>query len=234
LWFGIGQASATPATRPKPCQRIKSLQHFDGANGSTTFSDEKGITWTASGNAQLATANKLFGTACLELDGVTDYIYATFPVDPLNGTGDFTIEWWERPSDQGNRGRFTVRNTAISGTGSVAGVAVGWDGTYWQAYGGGSAHQMGGTGNANPLSTWTHMALERYSGTTNLYKAGNKLGSGFADSTDYSGNIYVALGAYYSDAYAFIGQMEEPRFTARARYQGVASFTPPTNPFPNS
>lgn len=212
---------------------VKSLLHFDGAHGSTSFTDELGNTWAAVGNAALSTTNKLFGTAALGLDGVTDYITSIFAADPLNGTGDFTIEWWERPQDQGNRGRFTVRNTAISGTGSIVGVAVGWDGVYWQAYGGGSSHQMGGAGNANPLNTWTHMALERYAGTVNLFKAGNKLGSGYADTTNYSGNIYVAAGAYYSNAYTLLGDMEEFRITKRARYQGT-NFTPPTTPFPNS
>lgn len=210
---------------------VMSLLHFDGTG--TSIADELGNTWVAQGNATQSATNKLFGTASLALDGVTDYITSTFSADPLNGAGDFTIEWWERPQDQGNRGRFTVRNTAISGTGSIAGVAVGWDGVYWQAYGGGSSHQMGGTGNANPLNTWTHMALERYSGTVNLFKAGNKLGTGYTDATNYSTNVYVAVGVYYSNAYTLLGDMEEFRITKRARYQG-ANFTPPSLPFPNS
>lgn len=210
---------------------VVSLIHFDGTG--TSITDELGNTWVAQGGATQSATNKLFGTASLALDGVTDYITSTFAADPLNGTGDFTIEWWERPQDQGNRGRFTVRDTAISGSGNTNGVAVGWDGVYWQAYGGGSSHQMGGAGNANPLNTWTHMALERYAGTVNLFKAGNKLGSGYADTTNYSGNIYVAAGAYYSNAYTLLGDMEEFRITKRARYQGT-NFTPPTTPFPNS
>lgn len=51
-----------------------SLIHFDGADAATTIPDEAGITWTARGNAQLDTAQKVFGTASLLLDGNGDYI----------------------------------------------------------------------------------------------------------------------------------------------------------------
>ncbi|MCP1606469.1 SPRY domain-containing protein [Pseudomonas citronellolis] len=46
------------------------LLHFDGADGSTTITDEKGIAaWSAGGTAALTTDEKVFGSASLELDG---------------------------------------------------------------------------------------------------------------------------------------------------------------------
>jgi hypothetical protein len=39
------------------------LLHMNGADTSTTFTDEAGTAWTAAGNAQIDTAQKVFGTA---------------------------------------------------------------------------------------------------------------------------------------------------------------------------
>lgn len=50
------------------------LMHFDGADGSTTFTDQKGLIWTPSGNAQIDTAQSVFGGASLLLDGSGDYL----------------------------------------------------------------------------------------------------------------------------------------------------------------
>lgn len=75
-----------------------SLLHFDGADASTTFTDESGKTWTARGNAQLDTAQKKFGTASLLLDGTTDYIDTPDHDDFNFGSGDFTVDFWFRPA----------------------------------------------------------------------------------------------------------------------------------------
>ena len=52
----------------------KSLLHFDGANNSTTFTDETGKTWTAHGNAKISTAQYKFPTGSGLFDGTGDYI----------------------------------------------------------------------------------------------------------------------------------------------------------------
>ena len=77
----------------------KSLLHFDGADASTTFTDESGKTFTARGNAQLDTAQQKFGTASGLFDGTGDYIDTPDHADWFLGTGDFTIDFWVRFSD---------------------------------------------------------------------------------------------------------------------------------------
>jgi hypothetical protein len=62
----------------------KVLQYFDGADESTTFTDQAGKTFTARGNAQLDTAQRRFGTASLLLDGTGDY-------EDTPDNADFTI-----------------------------------------------------------------------------------------------------------------------------------------------
>lgn len=50
------------------------LLNFEAADASTTLVDDFGNTWTASGNAQIDTAQFKFGTASLLLDGTGDFI----------------------------------------------------------------------------------------------------------------------------------------------------------------
>jgi len=70
------------------------LLHFDGNNNGTTFTDETGKTWTASGNAKLTTTSPKFGTACGTFDGNNDYIYSNDNADFEFGSGNFTIDAW--------------------------------------------------------------------------------------------------------------------------------------------
>ncbi len=57
--------------------RKHALLHFEGTNGSTTFADEFGNIWEAFGDAQISTSDFKFGSSCLSLDGVGDYIRCT-------------------------------------------------------------------------------------------------------------------------------------------------------------
>lgn len=71
----------------------KTMLHFNGTDGSTTFTDEIGRIWTANGNAQLDTAQKKFGTASGLFDG-SSWI-DTPATDDFNVGGDnFTIDFW--------------------------------------------------------------------------------------------------------------------------------------------
>lgn len=49
------------------------LLHFDGTDAATTTTDDFGNTWTATGNAQLDTAQSKFGASSLLVDGTGDY-----------------------------------------------------------------------------------------------------------------------------------------------------------------
>jgi len=84
--------------------KTKVLMHFDGADAGTTMTDVSGKTWTARGNAQLDTAQKVFGTASLLLDGTGDYVdtpdHANFDV----ADGDWETEVRIRPHEIKNQG----------------------------------------------------------------------------------------------------------------------------------
>ena len=71
----------------------KLLIHCDGADASTTFTDESGKTITTVGNAQVDTAYKVFGTGSLLLDGTGDALTLDDSEDWNFGSGDFTVDF---------------------------------------------------------------------------------------------------------------------------------------------
>src|SRR3990167_5787652 len=76
----------------------KLLLHMDGADASTTFTDEVGHVFTPAGNAQIDTAQSKFGGASGLFDGTGDYITTPNSADFDPGTGSFTAEMWIRPA----------------------------------------------------------------------------------------------------------------------------------------
>ena len=72
------------------------LLHFDGADGSTTFTDSSLTpkTFTANGDAQIDTADSKFSGASGLFDGTDDYITTPDSADFVLGSEDFTIDLW--------------------------------------------------------------------------------------------------------------------------------------------
>jgi PKD repeat protein len=111
------------------------LASFDGANGSTTLTDESvpPATLTAVGGAALSTAQSRFGGASLFLDGIDDRV----TTNRANGLGaqPFTIECWVRAIEK-LRAQFTASpltgeapltvNFTNQSTG-LAPLTYGWD-----------------------------------------------------------------------------------------------------------
>ena len=73
------------------------LLPMDGANGSTTFSDIIGNTWTGFGNARISTAQSTSGGASAYFDGSGDYVQADNAGLFNFGTSPFTIDLWIYP-----------------------------------------------------------------------------------------------------------------------------------------
>ena len=86
-------------TAPEPqWSNVKYALHFDGADGSTTFADVKGHTITPYGNAQIDTAQSMFGGASGLFDGTGDYLASAFSSDLDLLPGIFCISLWARPT----------------------------------------------------------------------------------------------------------------------------------------
>lgn len=94
---GLGRSGKVAATGGDPnFSSVVALLHLDGADAGTTFTDVKGHTFSAVGNAQLDTAQQKWGSASLLLDGTGDSISSADSADYEIGAGDFTLECWVR------------------------------------------------------------------------------------------------------------------------------------------
>lgn len=205
---------------------VVSLLHFDGADGSTTFTDEKGKTWTPTGTAQLDTAQAMFGPSSLLLSGSggTRLSSASTSTD-FNPDTDYTAECWIRPSAVSNNAVFTF------GTSNTARITVGISNTLglylYTANGAAAVRISGGT-----ISTgvWRHVALTRASGTWYLFLNGTLLGTSSTTISPIGAlSAYIGAGAVADTLFA--GHIDELRLT-----KGVARYTSgftPSGPFPN-
>ena len=220
------------------------LLHCDGADGSTTFTDDNGAaaagrtakTVTVNGDAQVSTAQSKFGGASLYSDGATDYLAVTADSDFVMGSNDFTLECWVRP--------------ASTGVGSGDQIISKWSGgngySYGLTYGSSSPKNniralINDTGGirgvnmgSNPLTVdaWNHVALVVESGTLALYANGNRLGTtsvtAFVDAT----NTDITISALGGGSYSPNHYQDEVRISDIARYSG-STYTVPTSAFTN-
>jgi hypothetical protein len=200
----------------------KALLHFEGANGSTVFSDDAGHTCTGSGGATISTAQAKFGTGSGIFTGSAAGIQAAASADWAPGTSDFTVEGWV----------YLTANTAATAifadfrTGATSGnISV--------------LFSAGKFGYFNPVSgasylgsvtlatgQWYHIALVRTSGTIKTYINGT-LDLSQADATNWNVSAPLTIGNRFDFGYVLSGYLDEFRFSnGLARY--TANFTPST------
>lgn len=205
----------------------KSLLHFNGSDGSTTFTDESGKTWTAYGNAQVDTAQSKFGGASMLLDGVGDYIKTTDYSDFNVGKENFTIDFWMRMPTGFSSAIFTTNYASGNVMLIEHNNASPWRFTYRDSLG--TANNIFAS-SAIPIdSSFHHIAVVRMEGTIYLFQDGTQVG---IDST-------VGNKTFYNATYAIIGKesnggysnwIDEFRFSKGiARWNGA--FTPPTSAY---
>jgi hypothetical protein len=201
------------------------LCHFDGTDAATTTTDSSlsAHTITLSGDAQLDTAQKQFGTASLLLDGSGDYGEAADSADWEFGAGDFTLEAWVRFASTGERALLAQRPDSSN---------------HWQLYTRSTPDivfnvRSGGTkileviaGWTPSTATWYHVAVVRQSGVIAIYIDGSALTlatntSPSATLPDFGAPLNVGI---LSTIYPFDGHLDEVRVSKVARY--TSNFTP--------
>jgi len=212
------------------------LLHMGGNNGSTTFFDDSSIAniVTASGNAQISTAQTKWGLSSALFDGNGDYLTASPNAAFAFELGDFTFETWiylsAAPASPG--AAIYDSDTLNSGNGSRfnAFVLILDPNRKLTVYSG--AGFRGTTVTAVPLNQWSHIALVRSGYTWSFYIDGMRDATRF----DYVANLSVnrcTVGRVADSAsYYLNGYIDELRVTKGvARY--TSNFTPPTAAFPN-
>ena len=133
---------------------VVSLMHFDGPDGSTSISDQKGRIWTPHGNAQLDTSQRKWGGSSILLDGSGDYL-STPSAAGLTFSNDVTVELFIRPSSVASNKTILTKRPA-SGNSSEFAVGI-FDGKVFA-----NGWQAGGALAISVLGSTTLSALQWY------------------------------------------------------------------------
>lgn len=213
---------------------VMSLLHFNGINGSTTFTDEKGLTWTGVSGASLTTTDPKFGSSSLSLLSTSrQYINNSNPIPWDIAAGqDFTFEVFTNFSTTGTSSVFSRTNSVTAPNGWI----LIRDGGYLQwLYG--SANIFSATPTSSGV--WYHLAVTRHSGTHRLFLDGNLIGSTSYDDSAKVYSVGMSIGCekpstpWSTGNLVYNGKIDEFRFTKGvARY--TSNFTPPVAEFLNS
>ena len=204
-----------------------SLLHMDGSDESTTFTDENGRTWTAHGNAQIDTAQKVFGTGSGQFDRVTDTNITTPQSNDFDiRTGDFCIDYRVR---FGGGGTYTIldlqdnitgmriRNRSYPGDCNITPVLVG-NSYAWEDM-------------TLTYNTWYHIALTRDGTDLRLFIDGTQYGETKTSSDDIRGNASgIIVGTEDDGGTAFDGWIDELRISVGVS-RWTSNFTPPTKAY---
>lgn len=206
------------------------LMHFDGTSGSTTMTDSAIAphTFTAFGDAQLSTAQSVFGGSSLLLDGTGDYVQTTTNLnDFIFGSDDFTIECWVKTS-VGNKSIIDFYTTSQPG---------------WQVFltSGGNIQFYVSTSiliSAGSVTdgNWHHVAVCRSSAVLRIFIDGTLNGSvGFTQNLSHSSTVFAIGGqvATRNPSYDFNGYIDEVRVLKGVGVYS-ANFTVPTAPLPDT
>lgn len=212
---------------------VSVLLHFDGANGSTTFTDSGplGLAISTIGNAQISTAQSKFGGSSLLLDGAGDRISIAAGPHFNFGTGAWTIEFWIRTSQTDQTWGVMLNRTLDSAT------QFSWG---YNFVGSGSmrlverlAVKIEPTTSMNN-GNWNHVAITRSSNTVRMFLNGTQVGTYTTSYIFWDSTTALLLGGFYTGSFGedIDGYVDEFRVTKGvARY--TANFTPPSAPFPN-
>jgi hypothetical protein len=229
-------ALATPIDNPPDpyFSDVVLLLHMDGTNGSTTFTDSSSFSrpLTRSGNPQISTTEKLFGSASAYFNGSSSYVLAPASADFDFSANDFTIEGWVYNTHNGYSGIIGSRNNGathgwclyiqnnILRTGSTRGSA------------GYSDVQLHPTPIAQ--NSWTHFAVVKTAAGYTAFingVAGPVLTDG---GFQYRPGLAVSIGALASEGeLPFFGYIDDLRVTRNIARYTTPTFDVPDAPFPD-
>jgi hypothetical protein len=213
---------------------VSLLLHFNGANGSTTFTDNSPTPKTATANngASISTVQSKFGGASGLFDGANDNVTVADNTGFDFGSGDFTIEYWEyRTASTANTPTISRNNGGNPpwmlgwSNGSIINFFSSANGSSWDVA---VNISMG----AIIINSWAHYAVTRQGNTFRTFQNGIQISTFTSAATLPAGSGPLQIGSYYS-SYYYPGYLDELRLTKGvARYTG--NFTPSSTQFPDN
>lgn len=204
------------------------MLHCDGSDASTTFTDSSFSstkTVTANGNAQIDTAQSVFGGASGLFDGAGDYLSVPDASDLNFGTGDYTVDFrvrfntfpslaevvlYSKGDSNADDGTFNIYHYKDGG---YLGVRVFNQYTFtWTA----------------SSATWYHFAVTKASGTTRFFVDGTALTpSGVGPNNTISNTTEVRVAANSGNNKYLDGWIDELR-VVKGTAVWTSNFTPPS------
>jgi len=217
------------------------LLHFNGADGSTIFTDQIGHIFSPYDNAQLSISEKKFGSASGLFDGTGDYIDTPDSVDFTIGASEFCMDAWIRcsvlPPDWTG---YTVSSHGIDDQNRWQFHIYEWGGVP-EYYLGFQDLQAGGL-KWNPagiipllVNTWHHVAvthkIEAPGWRMRLFFDGIFIGDLYATTSIIAPGGTFKIGKSSGITVAdFNGRIDEFRFTI-GEYVWDSNFAPPTSEY---
>jgi len=206
---GVSATGAANTVNENPSESLASVQ--GNLNPLKPF--------TASGDAQLSTAEKKFGTASLLLDGTGDFVTTDYN-SSLLASSEWAVDFWVYSST------LTSQTAHLwDGQNSNSGFALRISsGTLQVIKDGSIARSVAGQLSNN---TWHHIRLQRRYAFTEIfvdgYQRGQQAGAG------YNAHTYV-IGAKENGSEEFTGYIDEFRASTPTGLS-AASFTPETSAY---
>ena len=204
------------------------LLHFNGSDGSTTITDETGKTWTASGNAQIDTAQSQFGGASCLFDGSGDIVSST-DTGIINLNENFTIEYFVRQATVGSLLRCHTHFYDSAGSNNGLNIYRRSSDGVLMVDNGVIAQPAGSI--AIALNAQTHVAVCNDNGTIRGYVGGVQALSHAVQSYPSAINL-SSIGMFKGGLYPFDGHIDEWRVRRNScLYPNGTTFTPPASEF---
>lgn len=224
----------TSATAKDPWfAQVVLLAGFNGTDASTTFTDESAAphTLTASGNAQIDTAQKAFGTASALFDGTNDYISAADSADwqlvPTAGD-ECTIEAWVNFTGAGNSSQIIGQeaSSTLSNAANAWSLMRNGTGLELRIHNATSNYQIQASANSLVGAFFPVRATIDNAGLVSLFVNGALVGSSTpANATMRNAATALTLGCAADSSLDFQGWIDEVRLTkGRARGRGLKKY----------
>lgn len=221
LVYGDGQATVSLTWPGKTVL----LMHFDGANGSTTFTDAVGhaVTRSGTGPAISTTQSKFGGASVTGFSGAGSYL-STPDAAELRLSDNFTIEFWAYPTSTSDlMALFKGPDAAAA---DVATIEFYNGALYIKPDGASGPTNVGGSLTAN---AWHHVAVTKSGSTWTAYVAGAKVGTLTSSAGFGTVGGALVIGNHGFSSLPFAGYIDELRISSVVRY--TVNFTPATTAF---
>jgi len=204
------------------------LLHGDGSDGSTTITDSgpAARAVTALGNAQIDTAQSQFGGASILFDGSGDGLSISDAAATRPGSGDFTLEFFQRYNSK--TGYQTIYSKGYAVPGAIVIQTGNGDGLLNVYQGASSTLVCSESGTIN-TGQWYFVQIRRSGSTLEIYRDGVLTASG-SSTTNFNSTAVTYIGGGSSTGfnnYYYNGHLDEIRLTvgvARETTVPVAAF----------